>query len=158
MSGPSETAFRDDPDLGRSLGRWQGTGAVLLLALVLAFPVYLGVDSTRRGAAEAARQRALVDAGGQLWGLNCASCHGLQGQGVDAPALNSRQFLSFVSDIQIHRITAVGIPGSEMPAWWNELGGPLTDEQIAAIVAYLRSWEPTAPDRPDWRTPREEGG
>ena len=33
-----------------------------------------------------------------------------------------------------------------MPAWRNEIGGPLTDEQIAAVVAYMRSWEPTAPD------------
>jgi len=43
-----------------------------------------------------------------------------------------------------------------MPTWWNELGGPLTDEQIAAIVAYVRSWEKTAPSRPDWRTPAGE--
>jgi cytochrome c oxidase cbb3-type subunit 3 len=86
--------------------------------------------------------------------LNCASCHGLNGQGVDAPALNSKEFLQSVDDKQIHYITAAGIPGTEMPTWWNELGGPLTDEQIAAIVAYVRSWEKSAPSRPDWRHPR----
>jgi hypothetical protein len=40
-----------------------------------------------------------------------------------------------------------------MPAWWNEYGGPLTDQQIAEVVAYIRSWEKTAPSCPDWRTP-----
>jgi len=45
-----------------------------------------------------------------------------------------------------------------MPAWWNELGGSLTDEQIAAVVAFTRSWEDTAPSRPDWRDPEGIGG
>ncbi len=40
-----------------------------------------------------------------------------------------------------------------MPAWWNEYGGPLTDQQVAEVVAYVRSWEQTAPSCPDWRTP-----
>jgi len=40
-----------------------------------------------------------------------------------------------------------------MPAWLADYGGPLTDQEIAALVTYIRSWEPTAPSRPDWRTP-----
>jgi len=129
----------------------------MFFLLVLAFPLYLGVDSTRRDAALEARQTALITAGGQLWAINCASCHGLNGEGVDAPALNSQQFLGSVSDLQIQQITSVGIPGTEMPAWWNEIGGPLTDEQIVALVAYLRSLEKTAPSRPDWRSPHGSG-
>src|SRR5581483_8382603 len=86
-----------------------------------------------------------------------ASCHGASGQGIDAPALNSRQFLGSVEDEQMHGIIAGGIPGTEMPAWWNEYGGPLTDQQIQAIVAYIRSWQKTAPDRPDWRNPSGMG-
>jgi len=38
-----------------------------------------------------------------------------------------------------------------MPAWWVEFGGALTDDQIRATVAYVRSWSKTAPDLPDWR-------
>jgi hypothetical protein len=37
-----------------------------------------------------------------------------------------------------------------MPAWWNEFGGPLTDQQIAAAVAFLRSLEKDAPSVPNW--------
>jgi mono/diheme cytochrome c family protein len=32
-----------------------------------------------------------------------------------------------------------------MPAWGQTTGGPFTDEQLRQIVAFLRSWEPTAP-------------
>lgn len=150
MSAPAGT--REDPTLQRSVRRWQGAGAVLFLLLVVAFPLYQAVDGPRRVQALVDRRVALETAGRTLWALNCAECHGLSGQGVDAPALNAQEFLDTVSDEQIHSITAVGIPGTEMPAWWNELGGPLTDEQIAAVVAYVRSWEPTAPSRPDWRS------
>jgi mono/diheme cytochrome c family protein len=145
--------IHEDRALRRSLTKWQAAGVVVLLLLVIAFPAYKGVESSRRTNALASEQRALVSSGGQLWSLNCASCHGVSGEGVDAPALNSQQFLGSVADEQMHGIIAGGIPGTEMPAWWNEYGGPLTDQQIVAIVAYIRSWQRTAPSRPDWRAP-----
>lgn len=156
MKAPGQ--MREDAELTRSLRVWMSSGSVLFLLLVLAFPLYLLVDSTRRTEALADRESALIRSGGQLWGLNCASCHGTTGEGEDAPALNSQQFLEITSDEQMHRIIAAGITGAKMPAWWNEFGGPLTDEQITAIVAYVRSWEPSAPDRPDWRSAFEGGG
>lgn len=156
MKAPGQ--MREDAELTRSLRVWMTSGSVLFLLLVLAFPLYLLVDSTRRTEALADRESALIRSGGQLWGLNCASCHGTTGEGEDAPALNSQQFLEITSDEQMHRIIAAGITGAKMPAWWNEFGGPLTDEQITAIVAYVRSWEPSAPDRPDWRSAFEGGG
>lgn len=146
-------AIRDDPRLRRSLTRWQTAGVGVLLVLVIAFPLYRAVESSRRVEALRSYESALLSSGRQLYGLNCMSCHGAQGQGVDAPALNSQQFLGSVSDEQMHGIIAGGVPGTEMPAWWNEYGGPLTDQQIAAIVAYIRSWQKTAPSRPDWRNP-----
>ena len=147
------TPLGDEPALADRTFRWQLAGIVVVVLLIVAFPLYRAVDATRRGGAEAERQAALVGLGTRIWSLNCVECHGVMGQGVDAPALNSQQFLENASDLQIHRLTAIGVPGTEMPAWWNEIGGPLTDEQIAAVVAYVRSWEPNAPDRPDWRTP-----
>lgn len=154
------TLAGDEPSLARSTGRWQLAGIVVVVLLIVAFPLYKAVDATRRSTAEAERQVALVEMGKKIWSLSCAECHGIMGEGIDAPALNSQQFLSTAGDEQIHRLIAVGVPGTDMPAWWNEIGGPLTDEQIAAVVAYLRSWEPTAPDRPDWRdtsSPHHDG-
>ncbi len=34
-----------------------------------------------------------------------------------------------------------------MPAWNQSLGGPLADQQVNQLVAFIRNWEPTAPDR-----------
>lgn len=152
MSRPP--AHMDEPRLQPSLLRWQTAGSLLLLLLVLAFPLYRAVEGTRRGAALADREAALIATGRQLWGANCASCHGPSGDGLPGfPALRSREFLQQATDGQIHHIIASGVPGTAMPTWWNELGGPLTDEQVQALVAYIRSWEATAPSRPDWRSP-----
>jgi mono/diheme cytochrome c family protein len=157
MSSAPRGGLHDDASLRQSLFRWQVAGVVVFILLVASFPLYKAVEGSRRHDALLARQVALVTSGGQLWGLNCASCHGDRGQGVDAPALNSKQFLQSITDEQMHRIVAAGITGTGMPAWWNEFGGPLTDEQIEAVVAYVRSWQPRAPSRPDWRNPSGAG-
>ena len=154
MSHAPRTDLHDDPALVRSLFRWQAAGVAVFVLLVAAFPLYKAVEGPRRHDALVAQQTALVQSGRQLWGLNCSSCHGDRGQGVDAPALNSKQFLTAISDDQMHRIVSTGIIGTAMPAWWDEYGGPLTDQQIAAIVAYIRSWEKTARSRLDWRNPQ----
>jgi mono/diheme cytochrome c family protein len=154
VSRPSRPPFDEPAEVRVGLARWQIGGVVVFVALVAAFPLYRAVDSSQRTQSLNAQTRAQVVAGRQLWALNCASCHGDSGQGVGAPALNSQQFLTSVTDEQIHRIASAGISGTAMPAWSNEFGGPLTDEELAAIVAYIRSWEPTAPSRPDWRNPQ----
>ena len=143
----------DPPELERSTRRWQTVGVAVLLLLVLAFPIYRLTENARLDEELVSENAAQTVAGRQLYALNCAPCHGGQGQGVDAPALNSQEFLQSVSDEQMHGIIAGGIPGSEMPAWLDEYGGPLTDQQIAAVVAYIRSWQETAPSVPDWRNP-----
>jgi cytochrome c oxidase cbb3-type subunit 3 len=144
---------RDDPAMERSTRRWQTAGVGVFFLLVLAFPVYRLTENGRLEVARVSESSAQIAAGGQLWSLNCATCHGTQGEGGQGPALNSQEFLEGTSDAQVHGIVAGGIPGTAMPAWLDEYGGPLTEQQIAALVAYIRSWQPTAPSVPDWRTP-----
>ncbi len=158
MSSPELTPAGDDPELQRSLRRWMTAGAVILVVMVAAFPLYRAVDSSRRNDALSSQQTALVSSGQHLWTLNCGSCHGDHGQGISAPALNSQQFLSSVSDEQILRIITSGISGTAMPAWSNEFGGPLTAQETASVVAYLRSLQKKAPSVPDWRTRFVKGG
>jgi mono/diheme cytochrome c family protein len=146
-------ALREDPVDVRRTRRWTWVGTFMLLFRVVAFPAYKAVESSRRADAVRAQDVALISSGQQLWALNCAACHGANGQGVSAPALNSQQFFEGTSDEQIAGIARGGVPGTAMPAWWNEYGGPLTDQQIAEVVAFVRSWEKTAPSCPDWRTP-----
>jgi mono/diheme cytochrome c family protein len=148
----------DPADLRRSTRRWQVAGIWVFLVLVLSFPAYKLTEDSRLDTALDSQVQAQTAAGAQLWSLNCAECHGKMGQGVDAPALNAKEFLSSVTDEQIKGIIAGGIPGSEMPAWLADYGGPLTQQQIDALVAYIRAWQATAPSVPNWRTPTGSGG
>lgn len=149
-------AERDDPELEASTRRWMWYGVVLMALFVLAFPFYRIYEPEARSEARQAQLEALASRGQDLFVTNCSSCHGDQGQGVDAPALNSKQFLDNVTQDQIESLVAHGILGSEMAAWSLDFDGPLTSEQIRAIGIYLLSLRPTAPDRPDWRQPAGE--
>jgi cbb3-type cytochrome c oxidase subunit III len=84
----------------------------------------------------------MIAEGQQLFGLLCKQCHGTSGQGTQlGPALNTQNLLNNTPDAAIRQIIAMGVDGTMMPAW----GGRLTDADINAITAYLRSWESTAP-------------
>ena len=74
-----------------------------------------------------------------LYQQNCAGCHGDQGKGGAAIALNSPVYLQIADDATIRRVTAQGVPGTAMPAFAESSGGMLTDEQISAIVGGIRS-------------------
>ena len=74
-----------------------------------------------------------------LYQQNCAGCHGDQGRGGAAIALDSPVYLKIADDATIRRVTAQGVPGTAMPAFAQSSGGMLTDEQINAIVAGIRS-------------------
>lgn len=143
--------FPTDPEMEQSTNRAMLWGAVLMLALVAAFPLYRWFEPEARAAARQAHETSLAQTGGDIWSFNCSACHGNDGEGGVGPALNSRQFLQSASDDQIVLLVSVGIPGTAMNAYSLDHGGPLTSEQIRAVVAFIRSWEPDAPDRPDWR-------
>ena len=140
-----------DDELEESTNRFMLVGAILLLAMALVFPLYRLVEPASRERAREAQLDSLAESGESLWSFNCASCHGLSGDGGTAPALNSQQFLQSATDDQIDLLIAVGVPGSQMSAYSQDFAGPLTSEQIKALTVYIRSWEDGAPDRPDWR-------
>ncbi len=124
---------------------------------VLVFPLYRVYEPGARAQARQQQLAALAADGQGLFADNCSSCHGKHGEGVDAPALNSKQFLDGVTQDQVESIISHGIPGSEMVAWSLDYDGPLTSEQINAIGTFLISLRPNAPDRPNWRNPEGQG-
>lgn len=143
----------DDRDLEESTTRWLRWAVVLTFALALAFPLYRWYEPDGRAAAREQHVTSLEDHGRELFATNCASCHGFDGNGGTAPALNSQEFLLSAEDGQIRQLIAVGVPGTNMSPYLLDYGGPLTLEQIDALTYYLRSLEEDAPERPDWRTP-----
>jgi mono/diheme cytochrome c family protein len=83
-----------------------------------------------------------IASGAKLYNILCTQCHGVEAYGTRlAPALNNQTFLSQTSDAAIQQIISGGVTGTSMPAW----GGYLTQADIAAITAYLRNLELTAP-------------
>lgn len=143
--------YQGDEQLERSTNRVMLWGGVLMLLMVLVFPFYRWFEPDARADSREAQLQSLVQQGSSIWELNCAACHGLNGEGGVGPALNSMQFLQSASDDQIQGLIAVGVPGTQMSAYSLDFGGPLTTEQIKAVATFIRSWEPDAPDRPDWR-------
>jgi len=147
-----------DRELESSTNRWMLVGIVLTVLAFLAFPLYRFYEPATRAEAKEVLVESMVGQGGEIFAANCASCHGANGEGVDAPALNSQQFLTSATNEQISALISHGIPGTEMSAYSLDFGGFLTSQQINSIALFIRSWEEDAPDRPDWRNPQGECG
>ena len=142
-----------DEELERSTNKWMAWGFGIMLAMALVFPIYRFYEPSSREADREAQLGFLAEKGENLFSQNCTSCHGIEGEGGIAPALNAKQFLEAAADEQISALISVGVPGSQMSAYSLDFGGSLTQEQIEAITTYIRSWEETAPDFPNWRDP-----
>jgi cytochrome c oxidase cbb3-type subunit 3 len=85
-----------------------------------------------------------VREGGQLYTRYCALCHGDQGQGYaadNATRLRGEGFLRTASDELLEMAIARGRLDTAMAAYRDELGGPLNEGQIEAIVAFIRTWQ-----------------
>ncbi len=85
--------------------------------------------------------------GALLYAENCAVCHGLNGEGRVGVSL-SKNWPSIRPDLQVKSVIERGVPGSPMPAWSQDNGGPLADGDINDVVAFILSWQapPTSPE------------
>ncbi|MBK8048683.1 MAG: c-type cytochrome [Anaerolineales bacterium] len=85
----------------------------------------------------------LLALGATTYAASCTFCHGPDGQGTPrAPALNVQSVLTNTNDAALQQIITMGVSGTRMAGW----GDLLSEEQIQAMVAFIRAWEPTAPD------------
>lgn len=143
----------DSPQLARSLDRQYIVGLCIMALLIVAFPLYRIGEPARRQMARQLGDRESVAFGAEVFARNCAACHGANALGGNgAPTLGSREFLSSVTDQQLHWLIAGGIPGTAMSAYHVDLGGPFTPQEIGRLVRYLRSLEADAPSVPNWRS------
>ncbi len=120
-----------------SLGRFRSVGLALLIGLlVLAW-------GRIRPQAQGPTQDEL-ELGARLYAENCAVCHGPNGEGRVGATL-AKDWPSIRPDLRVKDTIVNGVSGSPMPAWSQQKGGPLTDEEIEALVAYILSWETGGP-------------
>jgi mono/diheme cytochrome c family protein len=108
-----------------------------------------------------------VETGAALYESNCALCHGLRGEGLQGPALNTPDLIPPLgSNVIPKRMADVGWAGTpenyirltiaggrprptvgmeaynavRMPTWSQEFGGPLRPDQVESLVAYIMNW------------------
>ena len=80
----------------------------------------------------------LVATGRQVFTQNCRTCHGEEGTGGGiGPVLQGNQFVQQASDADLQQLIEQGRAGTPMPPF----AGRLTNEQITAVIALLRSWQ-----------------
>lgn len=79
----------------------------------------------------------ILASGLQIYAANCVACHGANGEGTTlAPALNSDELRTRLTDADITRIIEQGSPGTLMAGWARAL----TADEIDAATAVVRRW------------------
>jgi mono/diheme cytochrome c family protein len=94
-----------------------------------------------------------LEIGQELFASNCSPCHGSFGEGGQNPTrpgdiiapISSSEYLKTRDDFTLQSIITQGQPNFGMSPFGTAFGGPLTDEEISAIVTYIRSWEANPP-------------
>jgi mono/diheme cytochrome c family protein len=94
-----------------------------------------------------------TELGRQLYTDNCAVCHGDFGEGGISPVraddiiapISSAEYLKTRDNFTLRNIIAQGQPNFGMSPFGSSYGGPLEDEEVDAIVVYMRTWEQNPP-------------
>ncbi len=151
--------YLSDEELeGRKLDRTLGMALILMMVIAISLPLYWLAEPARQKGEVQHYDKVFVARGLDVY-LNkakCVNCHGPNGVGGaasytllnengdyvaavqwKAPALNT--VLYRFSEAEVNNILEYGRPPSPMPAWGSLGGGPLSDQQLLDVIAYLRS-------------------
>ena len=150
--------------------RLKTLGVVLVTALAAFTILYWVTDDGRRQAIAAEHEEELLHYGEVIFSndpaeaaaAGCANCHGADGRGGDpdatviGPNLHSRRIADKLKAnsnyvhlvVSFGGVVASGNINSPMPAWSYEVGGPLNEQQIEAVVSLVESWAAEAANEP----------
>ena len=157
-----------------------GTIAFMLTMIILGYAALREPDRLEHFTN--AREGRMVETGAKLYFDNCATCHGVEGkaeecydsagnsiacQGLalnnyflvcgDAPARLEQTRFEGTKTQFIQRTIAAGRSGTVMPAWSERYGGPMRDDQVMNVAAFVLNFandefcaeEPISFDWPD---------
>ena len=166
---PNRKRYYDDDVLeGPRLDRALLVALGMLMIVAVGLPLYWLREPGRQAAAARGFDNRAAERGSSLFAItadprpglhfNCAGCHGAGGVGAAAsyvvsdpahPEIPPRQvswsapplntvLLRFTS-AEVRQILVYGRAGSPMPPWGLLGGGPMNDQQLDDLVAYLGS-------------------
>ena len=150
--------------------RLKSLGVLILTALAVGIMLFWLTDGMRKEAIAAEPEEELLHFGEIIFSddstepaaAGCAQCHGEDGTGggegapVVGPNLHSR---SLADKLRVNPnyvelavtyggVVVSGNVNSAMPAWGHQVGGPLNEQQIEAVVALVESWAAEAAEQP----------
>ena len=150
--------------------RLKTLGVVMLSALAIGIMLFWLTDGMRREAIAVEQDEELLHFGEIIFSdddtepaaAGCAQCHGAEGTGgeegapVVGPNLHSR---SLADKLRVNPnyvrlavtyggVVVSGNVNSAMPAWGADVGGPLNEQQIEAVVALVEGWAAEAAEQP----------
>jgi mono/diheme cytochrome c family protein len=140
----------------------------VLVSIAVAVIIYVGFTEEENMAEQARSQHAeAIEVGAELFETNCSGCHGIQGEGIPglAPPLNDSNFFTsrvqevgwegtledyIISTVATGRTVSTrpeqyaGGGKPAMPAWSQQFGGPLREDQVRNLATFILNWEATA--------------
>ena len=166
---PNRKPYLDDEQLeGPKLERALGLALFMLIIIAIGLPLYWLGEPTRQAHAQVGFDKRAAERGRILFQpadspepthnvghFGCATCHGPKGEGGSTsytintplgaaqqvtwkvPALNT--VLQRYTPDTVRTILTYGRKNTPMPAWGVAGGGPMNDQQIRDLVAYLQS-------------------
>lgn len=134
-----------------------GTFSLVVTMIVLGYVAVTEQD--RMASFERAYASRQIETGATLYESNCASCHGLRGEGGIGPALSTIDLFNGqrlreigwqgTLDAYLRGAINAGRPlasvayansPQRMPAWGQQYGGPLRPDQVEALVRFIENW------------------
>jgi mono/diheme cytochrome c family protein len=142
--------------------KWRIVLGSFAFVFVMGALAYVAIgEQGRMSAFTEAYHARQIETGAALFEARCRTCHGPQGTGIEgvAPAINAPDLFNG------QRLQAVGFNGTvddylkgvisagrpvpsagtnypqRMPTWGERYGGPLRDDQIDSLVAFILNWE-----------------
>lgn len=107
-------------------------GAAALVAFSQAFTV----QAVAQAEPDPELLAALIEEGEDVYGTQCAGCHGAEGDGAVGPSFIGNSFLEFSSSV-----VGIILAGLEDHGGMPAFASQLNDRQVSAVGTYIRnSW------------------
>jgi len=87
--------------------------------------------------------------GADVFRTSCSSCHGVDGRGGKGGSIVDGSYLALVSNQELRMNVILGRPAFGAPDWRGDKpGGPLQEQEISDVVAWLAAQRPATPGQP----------